>query len=230
MLLLLHLSGRRLKSESGNCFSPRPTPARTGSAPRRCGAQALGEVPGNRERRVIGVDVRRTRLDQMAEWRGYGILGGHLAYGSNMAAEVMEGLCPRNRFLGVARLSGYRLAFTRRSIRTGTGVADVIPARNQTVWGALYEIEDDELTAIDRKEGYGWAYTRVMCRALLEAGGQGQMAVVYTVHVKEPAEIMPSRQYLDRLIAAAHERRLPKAYAEKLEAMVVADSADKGRS
>jgi hypothetical protein len=54
--------------------------------------------------------------------------------------------------------------------------------------------------------------------------------VVYTVHVKEPAEIMPSRQYLDRLVAAAHERRLPKAYAEKLKAIAVADSADNGRS
>jgi hypothetical protein len=86
--------------------------------------------------------------------------------------------------------------------------------------GLLYEIEDDELTAIDRKEGYDWAYTRVMCPVLLEAGGQGQVAVVYTVLVKEPAEILPSRQYLDRLIAAAHKRRLPKAYVDKLEAMV----------
>jgi gamma-glutamylcyclotransferase len=137
-----------------------------------------------------------------------------------MAAEVMDGLCPRNRFLGVVRLDGYRLAFTRRSIRTGTGVADVIPARNETVWGALYEIEDDELTAIDRKEGYPWAYTRVMCPVLLEAGGQGHAAVVYTVRVKEPAQVLPSRQYLDRLIAAAHERRLPKVYVEKLEEMV----------
>jgi gamma-glutamylcyclotransferase len=144
----------------------------------------------------------------------------YFAYGSNMAAEVMEGMCPRNRFLGVARLDGYRLAFTRRSIRTGTGVADVIPATNETVWGALYEIEDDELTAIDRKEGYGWAYTRVMCPVLLEAGGQGQAAVVYTVRVKEPVQVLPSRQYLDCLIAAARDRRLPKAYVEKLQTMV----------
>jgi AIG2-like family len=46
------------------------------------------------------------------------------------------------------------------------------------------------------------------------------MAVVYTVHVKEPKEVLPSRQYLGRLIAAAHERHLPEAYVEKLEAMV----------
>jgi gamma-glutamylcyclotransferase len=137
-----------------------------------------------------------------------------------MAAEVMEVMCPRGRFDGVARLDGYRLAFTRRSIKTGTGVADVIHASNETVWGVLYEIEDEELPAIDRKEGYGWAYTRITCTVQLEASGQGQMAMVYTVHVKEPKEVMPSRQYLDRLITAAHERNLPEAYVEKLEAMV----------
>jgi gamma-glutamylcyclotransferase (GGCT)/AIG2-like uncharacterized protein YtfP len=86
-----------------------------------------------------------------------------------MAAEVMEVMCPRGRFGGVARLDGYRLAFTRRSIKTGTGVADVIHASNETVWGVLYEIEDEELPAIDRKEGYGWAYTRVTCPVQLEA-------------------------------------------------------------
>lgn len=144
----------------------------------------------------------------------------YFAYGSNMAAQVMESLCPRHRFLGVAHLDGFRLAFTRRSIRTGTGVADVIPARGDIVWGALYDIEDDELAAIDRKEGYGWAYTRVMRPVLLEAGGQGQAAVIYTVQVKEPAQVLPSRQYLDQLIAAAHERRLPEVYVEKLETMV----------
>ena len=103
--------------------------------------------------------------------------------------------------------------------RGRTGVADVIPARDDTVWGALYDIEDDELTAIDRKEGYGWAYTRVVRPVLLEAGDQGQAAVVYTVRIKEPAQVLPSRQYLDQLIAAAHERRLPDVYVEKLETM-----------
>jgi gamma-glutamylcyclotransferase (GGCT)/AIG2-like uncharacterized protein YtfP len=145
----------------------------------------------------------------------------YFAYGSNMTTQVMESLCPKHHFLGVARLDGFRLAFTRRSIRTGTGVADVIPARDDTVWGVLYDIEDDELTAIDRKEGYGWAYTRVMLPVLLEAGGQGQAAVVYTVLVKEPEQVLPSRHYLDQLIAGAHERRLPDAYVEKLEMMTV---------
>ena len=58
----------------------------------------------------------------------------YFAYASNMAPEVITRLCPRARYLGVARLTDHRLAFTRRSVRTGTGVADIVPAPGKTVW------------------------------------------------------------------------------------------------
>lgn len=78
----------------------------------------------------------------------------YFAYASNMASAVIARLSPRHRYLGVACLADYRLAFTRRSVRSGTGVADVVWAPGKHVWGVLYEISEDELAAIDRKEGY----------------------------------------------------------------------------
>jgi gamma-glutamylcyclotransferase (GGCT)/AIG2-like uncharacterized protein YtfP len=144
----------------------------------------------------------------------------YFAYGSNMASEVIVRACPRHRFSGVARLDRHRLAFTRRSIRTGTGVADVVPAENESVFGVLYEVDEQELAALDRKEGYGWAYIRITRPVVVEAGGPDQIAAIYTVRVKELAEVRPSRQYLDRLIAAGCERRLPEEYIDKLETMI----------
>jgi len=35
--------------------------------------------------------------------------------------------------------------------------ADIVWAPGEQVWGVLYEIAEDELAAIDRKEGYDWA-------------------------------------------------------------------------
>jgi gamma-glutamylcyclotransferase len=136
-----------------------------------------------------------------------------------MAADVIAKLCPRHRCLGVARLDDYRLAFTRRSRKTGSGVADIVRAPGQTVWGVLYEINDDELAAVDRKEGYNWAYTRVILPVRLGVGGSTRRAVTYTVRSKEPAEVPPSRQYLSGIIAAAHERGLPDSYVAQLEAV-----------
>lgn len=148
----------------------------------------------------------------------------YFAYGSNMAPNVIVTLCPGSRFLGAACLADYRLAFTRRSRKTGTGVADIVQAPGQTVWGVLYEIRDDELAAIDRKEGYDWAYTRIVLPVRLRVGGPERTAVIYTVRSKDPTEIPPSRQYLDRIIAAARRRGLPGTYIQQLESVSTAGS------
>ena len=133
----------------------------------------------------------------------------YFAYASNMAPDVIGRLCPQHRYLGVARLADYSLAFTRRSVKTGTGVADIVQAPGETVWGVLYEINDDGLAAIGRKEGDGWAYMRVVVPVRLESGGAPCTAITFTVISKESAEILPSRKYLDQVITAAHERGLP---------------------
>jgi gamma-glutamylcyclotransferase len=148
----------------------------------------------------------------------------YFAYASNMAPRVIERLCPRHRYLGVARLSDHRLAFTRRSLKTGTGVADIVQETGGTVWGVLYEICDDEVAALDRKEGYDWAYTRIVLPVWLESNGSEQMAITYTVRSKEPGEVLPSRQYLGQVIAAARARGLPGAYVEHLEGMNSAEN------
>jgi gamma-glutamylcyclotransferase len=146
----------------------------------------------------------------------------YFAYGSNMARDVIARLSPHHRFLGVACLADHRLAFTRRSVKTGSGVADIVQAPGQTVWGVLYEITDDELAAIDRKEGHGWAYTRITLPVRLEADGSERSAVTYTVRSKMSTELPPSKQYLGRIIVAARDRGLPDQYINQIEAIQTA--------
>jgi gamma-glutamylcyclotransferase len=141
----------------------------------------------------------------------------YFAYGSNMSPTVMSANCRRHRFLGVARLADHRLMFNRRSVRTGTGVADVVPAKGISVWGALYEVDEDDLSAIDRKEGYDWAYTRAPLAVQLYDQGSEHVALTYTVRRKEPTEVCPSPEYLDGLIDAARELGLPEGYLRFLE-------------
>lgn len=146
----------------------------------------------------------------------------YFAYASNMTPAVIRRLCPQHRYLGVARLADHRLSFSRRSVKTQTGVADIVQAPGETVWGVLYEIDDNGLAAIDRKEGHDWAYIRVSLPVRLEAGGPERTAVIYTVRFKEPAQVPPSREYLDLVIAAARERGLPGPYIERIEAISAA--------
>jgi gamma-glutamylcyclotransferase len=148
----------------------------------------------------------------------------YFAYGANMAAGIMGAFCPGHRLLGTAELPAHRLAFSRRSVRTGTGVADVVPADGRSVWGVLYELDRDGLDALDRKEGNGWAYGRARVAVRPNGDEPSVTAVTYRVCRREPAEVTPSAQYLEGLIAAARDRGLPTAYLAELEAKRGSDS------
>jgi gamma-glutamylcyclotransferase len=143
----------------------------------------------------------------------------YFAYGSNMDEQQMRAHCPTFRRVDSACLHGHRLAFTRRSIVSGSGVADVLAAPRGSVWGVLYEVGDGDLEALDRKEGNGWAYAREQKSVTLAGDRSAHAAIVYTVLAKEPSEVPPSGEYLERLIVAAEDQGLPEEYVVTLRAV-----------
>jgi gamma-glutamylcyclotransferase len=145
----------------------------------------------------------------------------YFAYGSNMDELAMSALCPSASCVGVACLDGFRLAFTRRSIISGTGVADVVRAPGASVWGVLYELEEADLAALDRKEGRGWAYAREEEAVRLVRGGSARRALLYTVIAKEQRHVRPSREYLARMLDAARGHAFAGDYIAMLEAVTV---------
>jgi gamma-glutamylcyclotransferase len=144
----------------------------------------------------------------------------YFAYGSNMAGPVMDAACAEHRFLGPARLPGYRFAFMRCSVRTGTGVADILPDPESSVWGALYELERDRLGPLDRKETLGSAYEHLDA-IVLTGDGASHSAMAYSVIAKETVEVRPSLAYVEGLIQGARERSLPKDYLASLQALML---------
>ncbi len=143
------------------------------------------------------------------------MLTKYFAYGSNMDVRQMLARCPSSRCLGSARLDGYRLAFTRRSVISGSGVADVVPAAGDEVWGVVYELDERDLEQLDRKEGLGWAYTRQRGRVHARDGSHHD-AIFYTVLAKEHSEVAPSGDYIGRLVAAAERQGFPRRYLASL--------------
>jgi len=135
------------------------------------------------------------------------------AYGSNMAAEEMAAFAPEARFVGPARLPGFRLELRRRSIRWGGGAADVVEREGGEVWGVVYELPDVAL--LDGKEGAGFAYRRREVR--VELDGEPLPALAYEVIDKEPEEVAPTEEYATLILRAARERRLPAPWLRELE-------------
>jgi gamma-glutamylcyclotransferase (GGCT)/AIG2-like uncharacterized protein YtfP len=126
-----------------------------------------------------------------------------------MASDVIADWCAEHRFVGPARLDGFRLLFLRRSVRWKAGAADVVPDDGAATWGALYEVSAADLDALDRKEfategGYKRREVQVEC------DGSRHAAITYEVVEKAPHELAPKQEYVDLLIRGAQERNLPE--------------------
>ena len=79
----------------------------------------------------------------------------YFAYGSNLNWPQMKARCPSSRFICVARLLDHQFGITRHSRLRNCGTANVIPAPGKEVWGALYEICNEDLVILDGfEDGY----------------------------------------------------------------------------
>jgi len=77
----------------------------------------------------------------------------YFAYGSNLLAERLAARCPSAKPVGLATVTGWRLAFQSKSF-DGSGKATLIRADEaDVVHGRLYEIPVGERDALDKAEG-----------------------------------------------------------------------------
>ena len=141
----------------------------------------------------------------------------YFAYGSNLGASALRSRCPRAMQVAVAFVDGHRLGFTRTSTLRGGGVADLVPAEGARVWGAVFELDDDDLEALDAYEGAPEAYVR-SAWTVTKSDGSSLTASVYVVRNKAP-ESPPSHTYWSIVVAGAREAGLPADYIDGLEAM-----------
>jgi gamma-glutamylcyclotransferase len=149
----------------------------------------------------------------------------YFAYGSNMLLEQMRDRCPSAAFVGNAALEGYRLAFTRTAKRNwkGYGVADVVLAPGHSVWGAVFQIEEHDIGALDRSEGYRPdreqnAYRRIEVHVYCDGDAAKPLATfTYVVCTREEPNPLPHRDYLERIVSGARFWNLPREYVSALE-------------
>lgn len=155
----------------------------------------------------------------------------YFAYGSNMLIDQIEERCPSATLLCVASLENYRLAFTRTAMGVwrGYGVADVVPAADERVWGGVIQIEDADVSALDKAEGYAPgrahnAYERVGVTVWKDGNAvEALMAQTYTVRQREEPNPLPHRSYVTRIIAGARAIAVPAEYLSRLELIPVCD-------
>jgi gamma-glutamylcyclotransferase (GGCT)/AIG2-like uncharacterized protein YtfP len=138
----------------------------------------------------------------------------YFAYGANMDTRRFRRRCPDSVVLGRALLRNHRLAFTRYDRAEKGGVADIVADAGSQVWGALYDIHDKCLRALDDYEGAPRAYRRETVRVADDKGREHD-AIAYVAN--KTGDFAPSRTYLAQLIRGARAHDLPEEYVRAIE-------------
>lgn len=151
----------------------------------------------------------------------------YFAYGSNMDWDQMRERCPSARFVGVAKLPGHRLAFSRRSRKRNCGVADAVEDQGSDVWGVVYEIDDQDIARLDVAEGYSPgraknAYRREERHVFVDGAKSTPLSVAVYFAIPEENPSLPNEDYKSQILKGANHWHLPQEYIrdvlERIEA------------
>jgi len=143
----------------------------------------------------------------------------YFAYGSNMSRAVMARHAPQAAPIGVARLAHYRFVIT------ADGYASVAPRRTANVYGVLWRLAPRDRVTLDAWEDVAGALYRASTLPVLHAGRRRE-ALVYLARPCPTGQ--PRANYLELVIAAALEWRLPHVYTQSLRRWLPARSAGAG--
>ncbi|XP_034939413.1 gamma-glutamylcyclotransferase-like isoform X2 [Chelonus insularis] len=152
----------------------------------------------------------------------------YFAYGSNLLKSRILMNNPTAVFKDIARLEHYRLDFIDESKTWKGAPATIIPINNSWVWGAVWEINNDQIENLDKQEEVHVGKYRVLYVDVTNPDGKVYVCRVYqtTKMVENPTELsklpddrLPSLIYLKVIVKGALDCGLPHEYVEFLRSI-----------
>jgi len=147
----------------------------------------------------------------------------YFGYGSNLCAERLKLANPSARFIATAKLSDYRLVFSRKSKTWSGGAADILKSPGKSVWGIVYAMCNGHAEKLDRQEGVKLdggvdvgGYKRITL-SVEDGDGQTYNCRSYEVVDKVLGQL-PSPGYKGAILCGAI-RFLPGPYVAKIKAI-----------
>ena len=132
----------------------------------------------------------------------------YFAYGSNMDRAAMAKRCPKAKPLGIAMIDGYRF------IIGADGYASLARAPAACAHGVLWRLTPRDLFALDVYESIDTGLYR---RAILPVRFKGRTSPALLYLGRRPGPGKAQRIYLQSVIAAARDWKLPAEYIAGLE-------------
>ena len=135
----------------------------------------------------------------------------YIAYGSNINLQQMAYRCPHSRVAGTSEIKDFELEFR--------GVATIVPKKGASVPVLIWELDDRDLPALNRYEGYPRLYRQE--KMSFELDGKEVEGMAYLMNQGEIAP--PSRQYYNTILQGYRENGLDKSYLQNSFGKFTAD-------
>ncbi|EKO38942.1 MAG: hypothetical protein B193_2355 [Solidesulfovibrio magneticus str. Maddingley MBC34] len=135
----------------------------------------------------------------------------YFCYGADMLESRIRSRCASPKVVAVARLADHRLGFYGYSPIWDGGLETVEPAPGHEVWGVVYALGLADADSLDtwqgvRLNGTG-SYFHYPAEVTDDQGTVNEVLVYKKDLLGDPT--LPSRSYLDVIVAAARQRGLP---------------------
>lgn len=155
----------------------------------------------------------------------------YFAYGSNMLTQRLRARLPSAQPKTTGVLSGWTLRFNKRS-RDGSGKCSLAAASNDApcVYGVVFEVFPNDLSALDRAENRGCGYKRHQVSPQTPNERVNAFAyVAQTGYIDD--SLLPYDWYRTLVLAGTYQHELPAAYRRRLKAIrTIPDPNEKRRA
>lgn len=135
----------------------------------------------------------------------------YFAYGSNLLSSRLTKRIPSAKAIGRAILNDWRVVFNKKS-KDGSGKANLLYRPGSITWGCLYQIKNDDLSALDKFEK-GYARINVQVQTdnaeIIEAETYVSASIVSNPTAYDT--------YKKMVISGASEHNFPPEYIEYLQ-------------
>jgi len=104
-------------------------------------------------------------------------------YGDNVNPTQLKRRAPEHQFVTLATLPEHTIRFCRWSSQWRCGLATIVPSPGERVWGAVFEVTDEDLKLLDQFENDvpQGAYRHVQVTVLTE-GGEKMLVTTYAAN------------------------------------------------
>lgn len=144
----------------------------------------------------------------------------YFAYGSNMLVERLQDRCPSANFAGSAYVCGYELQFSKRS-KDCSGKATIVESKEagEKLYGALFQIEKNELDELDRAEGPGYERQDDFVVVRVDNDQEIEVSTYFAKSGAMGEHLKPYSWYKQLILWGAIQAKLPGCYLTRLIAI-----------